>query len=72
MAGKVMMAPLPPHSGKVEGPLVWQSKQAAKLAKLACDAASELWDLAVSDDVPQMYEDLRLIASRILVACPLE
>jgi hypothetical protein len=64
--------PSPPPSNKVEGPLVWQSESAAKLAEIACEAAKELWDLAVSDDAPQMYEDVRAVASRLLVACPLE
>jgi hypothetical protein len=63
--------PLPP-SGKIEGPLVWQSESAAKLANVACEAARELWDVAVSDNAPDMYEDIRAIASRLLVACPLE
>jgi predicted GTPase len=68
-----MTTPPSPHpSNKVEGPLVWQSESAAKLAEIACEAAKELWDLAVSDDAPQMYEDVRAVASRLLVACPLE
>jgi hypothetical protein len=59
----------PPH---VQGPLVYQTPMAAQLSEILTQAASELWDLCTMDDAPQMYEDARAIASRILAACPLE
>jgi hypothetical protein len=42
------------------------------LANVLNHAAMELWDCCTMDDAPQMYEDARAIASRILAACPLE
>jgi hypothetical protein len=55
----------------VEGPLVYQTPAAARLAHVLNHAATELWDCCTMDDAPQMYEDARAIASRILAACPL-
>jgi hypothetical protein len=57
---------------QVLGPLVFQTAQAALLAAILCHAAEDLWDAACHADTPQMYEDARRVASRILAACPME
>jgi hypothetical protein len=53
-----------------QGPLVRQPAPAARLARILHHAAQELWDLCVETDAPQMWEEARTIASRILAACP--
>lgn len=57
---------------EVQGPLVRQTPAAARLARILNNAAAELWDTCTIADAPQMYEDARAIASRILAACPIE
>jgi hypothetical protein len=49
---------------------VRQPAAAARLARILHHAAQELWDLCVETDAPQMWEEARTIASRILAACP--
>ena len=53
-----------------QGPLVRQSAPAARLARILNHAAMELWDLCTYTDAPEMWEEARAIASRILTACP--
>lgn len=55
---------------QVLGPLVHQTPPAALLATILCNAAEDLWDAACHEDTPQMWEDARRIASRVLAACP--
>lgn len=54
----------------VQGPLVRQPLPAARLAHILNNAATDLWDVCTLDDAPQMWEEARAIASRILAACP--
>ena len=55
----------------VQGPLIRQPEPAARLASILNRAATDLWDVCTLEDAPQMYEEARAIASRILAACPL-
>lgn len=52
-----------------QGPLIRQSPAAARLARVLNHAATELWDLCTYTDAPEMWEEARCIASRILAAC---
>lgn len=51
-----------------QGPLIRQSPAAARLARILHHAAEELWDLCTYTDAPEMWEEARAIASRILTA----
>lgn len=53
---------------EVWGPLVRQPEPAARFARILHNAAQELWDVCTYDDAPQMWEEARAIASRILAA----
>lgn len=53
----------------VQGPLVQQSPLAARLARVLASAADDLYDAATLDDLPQMWEDTRAVASRLLAVC---
>jgi hypothetical protein len=55
-----------------QGPLVRQTAPAARLARILNHAATELWDLCTYTDAPEMWEEARAIASRILTAVPSE
>lgn len=61
---------LPALRAVVDGPLVRQPAEAARLALILNHAAMELWDLCTYTDAPQMWEEARAVASRILAACP--
>lgn len=70
-----MTTPPPPHPAPirlVEGPLIDQPAAAARLAHILVHAAEDLWETATLHNPPDMYEDARRIASRILAACPLD
>jgi hypothetical protein len=56
----------------VQGPLIPQKPEAARLATILVNAATELWDAAALDDPAWMWEEARAIASRILAACPMK
>jgi len=53
----------------VQGPLVRQPVNAARLAGAFVSAAEALWDAATRDDMGQMWEDGRAAASWALAAC---
>jgi hypothetical protein len=55
---------------EVQGPLVRQPVPAARLARILHHSATDLWDVCTLTDAPQMWEEARAIASRILAACP--
>lgn len=63
--------PHPARPRRVHGPLVLQTEPAARLATILHNAAQELWDAATYDEAAQMWEEARIIASRILASCPL-
>lgn len=66
--------PPPPRQplkrGMAQGPLIVQPKEAARLAHILYNASFDLQDVCALDDPPQMWEEARAIASRILAACP--
>lgn len=53
----------------VQGPLVRQPVNAARLAGAFVSAAEALWDAATREDIAQMWEDGRAAASWALAAC---
>lgn len=57
---------------ETQGPLVRQPAPAARLAGILHHSAMDLWDVCTLTDAPQMYEEARAIASRILAACPID
>ena len=60
----------PPPIRHVQGALVEQTPAAALLSNSIVRAAEELWDAAVCEDAAQMYEEVRIVASRLLALCP--
>jgi hypothetical protein len=54
----------------VQGPLVRQPANAARLARILNHSATDLWDVCTLTDAAQMWEEARAIASRILAASP--
>ena len=64
--------PAPDLTGAAEeqGPLIRQPVAAARLARILHRSATDLWDVCTLTDAPQMWEEARMIASRILAACP--
>ena len=63
---------MPPPTPYVQGPLITQPAACARLAHILVHAAEDLWDAAALEDAPQMYEEAREAASRVLAACPLD
>jgi len=55
---------------EVQGPLVRQPAEAARLARILHNAATELWDVCTLTDTDQMSSEAKAIATRILAACP--
>ena len=49
-----------------------QSQTARRLAWLLMNAGQELQDAATEVDTATMYEQARMVASRVLAVCPLE
>ena len=62
--------PVENAAAEVQGPLVRQPANAARLARILNHSATDLWDLCTLTDSAQMWEEARAVASRILAASP--